>query len=192
MVKALNDITEGKALVVTGVGQHQMWAAQHYLPSESNVWFTSGGLGTMGFEVPAAMGVQVAQLDKIVWSVAGDGGFQMTMSELATIAENNLPVKFAILNNNSLGMITQWQDLFYNKGFYANAYTRNPDFVKLAEAYGIKGIRVTKQEEVNAAIRAAQKHPGPVIVDFRIEASEHVYPMIPGGMSIDELIEEKL
>ena len=192
VVRALNEVTGGKALVVTGVGQHQMWAAQYYSPAETDVWFTSGGLGTMGFEIPAAMGVQVAWPDRVVWSVAGDGGFQMTMSELATIAENRLPVKFAILNNNSLGMISQWQDLFYNKGYYANAYTGNPDFVKLAEAFGMKGIRVTSQEEVNGAIRTAMAHRGPVIVDFRIEATEHVYPMIPGGMSIDELMEEKV
>lgn len=192
VAKGISEATDGRACLVTGVGQHQMWAAQFYMTREANNWFTSGGLGTMGFEVPAAMGVQVACPDKVVWSVAGDGGFQMTMSELATIAENKLPVKFAILNNNMLGMITQWQDLFYNKGFYANAYTGSPDFVKLAEAFGIKGLRAATQEEAKTAIRQAMDHPGPVVVDFRIRATENVYPMIPSGQSVTELIEEPL
>lgn len=192
VVKAIAEATGGTASVVTGVGQHQMWAAQFHLSQEPNNWFTSGGLGTMGFEVPSAVGVQIARPDAVVWSVAGDGGFQMTMSELATVVENNLPIKYAILNNNSLGMITQWQGLFYNKGFFANAYTKNPDFVKLADAFGMKGIRATTQEEAHAAVRAAMDHPGPVIVDFQIRATENVYPMIPSGQSVAELIEEPL
>ena len=192
VVKAISDETDGRACVITGVGQHQMWAAQFYMSREPNNWFTSGGLGTMGFEVPAAIGVQVGRPGEIVWSIAGDGGFQMTMQELATVVENDLPVKYAIFNNNMLGMITQWQEMFYDKGFYANAYTRNPDFVKLAEAFGIKGTRVTTQDEVIPAIREAMAHPGPVVIDFRIRPAENVYPMIPSGQSIAELMEEPL
>ncbi|MFW6195541.1 MAG: biosynthetic-type acetolactate synthase large subunit, partial [Chloroflexota bacterium] len=190
VVRAISDASKGEAMVITGVGQHQMWAAQHFRFSRANSWFTSGGLGTMGYEVPAAMGVQIANMDRPVWSICGDGGFQMTMPELATIAENRLPVKLAILNNNMLGMITQWQAIFYNKGFVANAYTGNPDFVKLAEAYGIKGLRVESQEDLESGIREAMEHPGPVIIDFRIFAEENVYPMIPSGQSVAELIEE--
>ena len=190
VVKMISDVTGGKGQMVTGVGQHQMWAAQLWQSAEPNNWHTSGGLGTMGFEVPAAMGVQVGNPDSVVWSIAGDGGFQMTMSELATVKENNLPVKYAILNNNMLGMITQWQDMMYDKGFYANAYTGNPDFVKLAEAFGIKGLRCTSQDDLEVTIREAMEHDGPVVVDFVIRADENVYPMIPAGESIEQLIEE--
>jgi acetolactate synthase-1/2/3 large subunit len=192
VVKAISDATKGNALIVTGVGQHQMWAAQHYQFKNANSWFTSGGLGTMGYEVPAAMGAQFAHPDKEVWTFAGDGGIQMTLSEFATIAENKLPVKIAILNNNMLGMITQWQDMVFNKNFYANSYTGNPDFVKLAEAYGIKGIRVTSQDELEGAIKEARAHPGPVVLDFVIRAEENVFPMIPSGQSVEQLIEESL
>jgi acetolactate synthase-1/2/3 large subunit len=190
VVKTISDVTGGKGHMVTGVGQHQMWAAQFWQSAEPNNWHTSGGLGTMGFEVPAAMGVQVGNPDSVVWSIAGDGGFQMTMSELATVKENNLPVKYAILNNNMLGMITQWQDMMYDKGFYANAYTGNPDFVKLAEAFGILGLRCTSQDDLEATIRKAMEHDGPVVIDFVIRADENVYPMIPAGESIEQLIEE--
>ncbi len=190
VVKAIADATSGGTHVVTGVGQHQMWAAQFSTFSEPNCFHTSGGLGTMGFEVPAAMGVQVAVPDAAVWSIAGDGGFQMTMAELATVKENNIPVKYAILNNNQLGMITQWQDLIYNKGFYANAYTGNPDFVKLAEAFGIKGLRATSQDDLESVIKQAMAHDGPVVVDFQISQEANVYPMIPAGESVSELIEE--
>jgi acetolactate synthase-1/2/3 large subunit len=192
VVKAISDATKGDALVVTGVGQHQMWAAQHYQFKNANSWFTSGGLGTMGYEVPAAMGAQFAHPDKEVWTFAGDGGIQMTLSEFATIAENKLPVKIAILNNNMLGMITQWQDMVFNKNFYANSYTGNPDFVKLAEAYGIKGIRVTSEDELEGAVQEARAHPGPVVLDFVIRAEENVFPMIPSGQSVEQLIEESL
>ena len=192
VVKGLSDVTNGGATVITGVGQHQMWAAQHYRFTRANSWLSSGGLGTMGFEVPAAMGAQVARPDGLVWSICGDGGFQMTMFELATVVENRLPVKYAILNNNHLGMITQWQDLFYDNDHQADAYTANPDFVKLAEAFGMKGLRVRTQEEVAPAIRAANEHPGPVLVDFVIEQVDHVYPMIPSGQSVAELIEDPL
>ena len=190
VVKALSDVTQGEAIITTGVGQHQMWAAQHYQVKNANSWLSSGGSGTMGYEVPSAIGAQVGNPDSLVWSICGDGGFQMTMMELATAAENGLPVKYAILNNNHLGMITQWQAFFYNEDYQAETYSGNPDFVKLAEAYGIKGIRVTKQDELESAINEANNHDGPVVVDFVIEKVDDVYPMIPAGQSVEELIEE--
>ena len=189
VVKKLSDVTKGNAIICSGVGQHQMWAAQHYTFTNPNSWLSSGGLGTMGYEVPSAIGAQVGNPDKLVWSICGDGGFQMTLMELATIAENNLPIKYAILNNNHLGMITQWQGLFYEKDYQAETYTGNPDFVKLAEAYGIKGIRVSEKDDVEKAIIEANKHNGPVLVDFVIQKVDDVYPMIPAGQSVNELIE---
>jgi acetolactate synthase-1/2/3 large subunit len=169
-----------------------MWAAQHYTFTKQNSWITSGGLGAMGFEVPAALGAQVGRPDAVVWSVAGDGGFQMTMSELATMVENNIPVKFAIFNNRYLGMVRQWQDIFYEKSYVATHYTGNPDFVKLADAFGIFGSRVTKEEEVLPAIKAAMEYPGPALVDFVVAQEENVYPMIPAGGTIDQLMEEPI
>ena len=190
ILKELSDITDGRAIIVTGVGQHQMWAAQHYSFKDSNSLITSGGLGAMGFEVPAAIGAKVGKPDRAVWSIAGDGGFQMTLCDLATAVENNIAVKFAIMNNNFLGMVRQWQDFFYDKAYTATSYTRNPDFVKLAEAYGVAAIRVTDKAQVRSAIEWATQEPGPVIVDFMVEPEENVYPMIPAGESLAEMIEE--
>ena len=190
ILKVLGEVTEGKAVIVTGVGQHQMWAAQHYPFKEANSLVTSGGLGAMGFEIPAALGAKMGRPDRSVWSIAGDGGFQMTMCELATAVENNIAVKFAIMNNNFLGMVRQWQDFFYNKVYTATSYTNNPDFVKLAEAYGITSMRVTDKIQVEAAIQQAEVESGPVIIDFVVEPEENVYPMIPAGESLAELIEE--
>ena len=189
VVRELCEATGGSAVIVTGVGQHQMWAAQHYTFAEPHTWITSGGLGTMGFEVPAALGAAFAQPGKTVWSIAGDGGFQMTMSELATIREHNVPVKFAVLNNNSLGLVRQLQDLFYDGVRVASGYTGNPDFVKIAEAYGIWAARVTESAGVRAAIEDAMAVSGPALIDFRVEPSENVYPHLPAGESVSEMIE---
>ncbi len=192
VVKDLSEETKGGATIVTGVGQHQMWAAQHYRFKNPCTFLTSGGSGTMGYEVPAAMGAQVADPDSTVWSIAGDGGFQMTLCELATIAENRLPIKFAILNNGFLGMVRQWQEIFFDSSYVSTAYTGNPDFVRLAEAYGIKGIRVTDKTQVKTAIAEAMEHDGPVLVDFIVEQEENVYPMIPSGMTVYDMIEEPI
>ena len=192
VLRQLSDITEGNAIIVTGVGQHQMWAAQHYAYKEPNTLLTSGGLGAMGFEVPAALGAKVGRPDKAVWSIAGDGGFQMTMCDLATAVENNIDVKFAILNNGTLGMVRQWQDFFYDKDYFATVYSGNPDFIKLAEAYGIPGIRVTDKTQVATSIRQAMATPGPVVLDFIVKQDEQVYPMIPAGESVNEMMEEPI
>ncbi len=189
VVRELCDVTDGRAIVVTGVGQHQMWAAQHYVFKEPGSWLTSGGLGTMGYEVPAAMGAAFAQPNRQVWSIAGDGGFQMTMSELATIVEHNVPVKFAILNNNNLGLVRQLQDLFYGGTRVASGYTGNPDFVKIAEAYGIWAKHVTDEPQVRSAIEEAAAVDGPAIIDFHVEPEENVYPHVPAGESVFEMIE---
>ena len=190
IMRELSEATGGEAIIVTGVGQHQMWAAQHYTYKHPRTLITSGGSGAMGYEVPGAMGAQVGAPDRVVWSVAGDGGFQMTMAELATIAENRIPVKFAIINNNYLGMVRQWQEFFYDSDYVATAYTGNPDFVKLAEAFGIMGIRVTDKMQVRPSIEQANAHDGPVVVDFVVEEEENVYPMIKAGGTIDDLVEE--
>lgn len=192
VIRGISNVTAGNAIICTGVGQHQMWAAQHYQFTRPNSWLCSGGLGTMGYEVPSAIGAQFAQPKSLVWSICGDGGFQMTMMELATAVENRLPVKYAIMNNNHLGMITQWQEMFYLGDTQADAYTANPDFVKLADAFGIKGMRVTSPDHIEAAVREANEHPGPVIVDFVIEKVDHVYPMIPAGGSVDQLMEAEV
>ena len=190
IIQQLCEATSGKAIIVTGVGQHQMWAAQHYTYTEPCSLISSGGAGSMGYEVPGALGAQVGRPDKVVWSIAGDGGFQMTMSELATMAENNIPVKFAIMNNGFLGMVRQWQEIFYEKSYVATGYTRNPDFVKLADAFGIFGARVTDKSQVMSTILEAMEYDGPAIVDFVVEQEENVYPMIPSGMTVHDMIEE--
>lgn len=144
----------------------------------------------MGYEVPAALGAQLGRPDKTVWSIAGDGGFQMTLMELATMVENHVPVKIAIMNNQCLGMVVQWQRLFYQNSFVATKYTGNPDFVKLAEAYGIPACRVSEKDSVAEAITWAMETEGPVLVDFWIDSEQDVYPMIPSGMSVAELMED--
>ena len=190
VLQRLTEVTQGRGIVVTGVGQHQMWAAQHCTFKEPNTFITSGGLGTMGFEVPAALGAQVGRPDTVVWSVCGDGGFQMTMCDIATAVESGADVKFAILNNTNLGMVHQLQDVFFEQDYMASEFSANPDFVKIAEAYGIRGIRVTKQEEVVDAVQQAMETAGPVIVDFIVKQDEIVFPFIPSGQSVKEMLEE--
>ena len=187
LVQALADETEGKSTIVTGVGQHQMWAAQYYPYTRARQWVTSGGLGTMGYEVPAAMGAQFAQ-EAPVWSLCGDGGFQMTSQELQTVYDYQLPIRFAIFNNQFLGMVRQWQELFYENNYHS-VEIGQPDFVKLAEAYGIRGLRATTRAEARQVIREAEEIDGPVLIDFRLEPEENVWPMVPAGAALSETIE---
>ena len=179
--------TEGKAIVVTDVGQHQMWEAQYYKHDEPRTLLTSGGLGTMGFALPAAIGAKIACPDKEVWVVAGDGGFQMTAAELSTAAQEELDLNIAVVNNGYLGMVRQWQEFFYEKN-YQSSPLRSPDFVKLAEAHGIRGTTVGKRPEVAAAIECARRHKGPFVINFLVEKEDSVYPMIPAGSALHEMI----
>jgi acetolactate synthase-1/2/3 large subunit len=186
----INDLwrsTEGKAIVVSDVGQHQMWEAQYYRHNDERSLITSGGLGTMGFALPAAVGAKFACPDKEVWVVAGDGGFQMTMAELATIVQENLKVNVAIINNGYLGMVRQWQEFFYEKRYAATPLV-NPDFVKVAEAYGLRGMQITARSQVKAAVDEARAHPGTVIMDFRVEQEDSVFPMVPAGADLHAMI----
>jgi len=189
VIRKIYEVTQGEAIIVTGVGQHQMWAAQHYWYNKPNSFISSGGLGTMGFELPAAMGAKVGCPDETVWCIAGDGGFQMTIQELATIVQENVAVKIAIMNNGFLGMVRQWQELFYGKRYVATPLS-GPNFVKIAEAYGLPGLRVEHKEEVVPAIQKAMEEQGPFLIDFAIEPEENVYPMVPPGAALAEVLEE--
>ena len=181
--------TKGEAIICTEVGQNQMWAAQFYTFKHPRTMISSGGLGTMGYGFPAAIGAQIGKPDKIVFDIAGDGSIQMNIQELATAVINKLPVKIAILNNCYLGMVRQWQELFYNKRYSYTALGGTcPDFVKLAESYGAVGIRVTKKEDVRPAIDRALKIDNTVILDFHIEEEENVFPMVPAGEAINKMI----
>ena len=175
--------------IVTGVGQHQMWAAQFLSFNHENTFVSSGGLGAMGFELPAALGVQVAKPEAPVWVVAGDGGFQMTLQELVTLTEEGLPVKIALINNGHLGMVKQWQEMYYD-GHLKAVPVDGPDFIKLAEAYGVNATRVTEYEDVLPALRQAQAHDGPFLVEFVVDSSTNVYPMVPPGGSLADTIED--
>jgi acetolactate synthase-1/2/3 large subunit len=179
--------TRGDATIVTDVGQHQMWAAQYYRIDRPHTWITSGGLGTMGFGLPAAIGAKFAQPQRNVWAICGDGGFQMTQAELSTAAQEGIKVNVAIINNGYLGMVRQWQEFFYERRYTATPL-RNPDFVKLAEAHGLCGLRVTQRCEVEDAIRSAEECPETVVVDFRVEQEDSVFPMVPAGAGIHEMI----
>ncbi|WP_437932041.1 biosynthetic-type acetolactate synthase large subunit [Sorangium sp. So ce291] len=180
-------LTDGKALVVSDVGQHQMWEAQYYKHDHPRKLLTSGGLGTMGFALPAAIGARFAKPDDEIWVVVGDGGFQMTACELSTCAQEGIKVHVAIINNGYLGMVRQWQEFFYNRRYSATPM-RSPDFVKLAEAHGLTGIRVTKREEIADAVARARATPGTVVVDFRVEQEDSVYPMVPAGADLKDMI----
>jgi acetolactate synthase I/II/III large subunit len=190
VIQRIGEITGPEGVYAAGVGQHQMWAAQFIKYERPNAWLNSGGAGTMGYSVPAAMGAKVAQPDRVVWAIDGDGCFQMTNQELATCVINNIPIKVAIINNSSLGMVRQWQTLFYDGRYsHTNLNTghgsaRVPDFVKLADAYGALGIRVTEQSEVDAAIKLAiETNDRPVVIDFVVSADAMVWPMVPQGVS---------
>jgi len=179
--------TEGRALIVTDVGQHQMWEAQYYKHDHPRKLLTSGGLGTMGFALPAAMGARLACPDDEIWVVAGDGGFQMTAAELATCAQENIKVNIAVINNGFLGMVRQWQQFFYG-GRYVATPIKSPDYVLLAQAHGLKGLRVTQRSEVRAAVEAARANAETTIVDFRVEQEDSVYPMVPAGADLHNMI----
>jgi len=180
-------ITEGKALVVTDVGQHQMWEAQYYKHDFPRKLITSGGLGTMGFALPAALGAKMALPDEEVWVVVGDGGFQMTAAELSTCAQEGIKLHVAVINNGYLGMVRQWQQFFYG-GRYAATPLRGPDFVKLAEAHGLVGLRVTDREQIPDVVAAARAAKETVVIDFRVEQEDSVYPMVAAGADLHDMI----
>jgi acetolactate synthase-1/2/3 large subunit len=190
VIDAIYRQTDGDAILVTDVGQHQMWAAQYYPLDDPHTLVTSGGLGTMGFGLPAAIGAQVARPDSEVWAIVGDGGFQMTLQELATAVQEQLPLRVAVCNNGYLGMVRQWQELFY-EARYESTRLLNPDFVKVAEAYGVRGWKVTRPAEVGDAVAEARAHPGPALIEFQVaqEGEEgNVYPMVPAGAALHEMI----
>jgi len=189
VIRKIYEVTQGDAIIVTGVGQNQMWAAQHYWYNKPNSLISSGGLGTMGFGLPAAMGAKVGCPGDTVWLIDGDGSFQMTIQELATIVQDNIAVKIAILHNGYLGMVRQWQEMFYEKRYVATPLS-SPDYVKIAEAYGFPGVRVTRKEEVVPAIQRAMNEPGPFLIDFMVEPEENIYPMVPPGAALAEVLEE--
>jgi acetolactate synthase-1/2/3 large subunit len=180
-------ITEGKALVVTDVGQHQMWEAQYYKHDFPRKLITSGGLGTMGFALPAGIGAKMARPEEEVWVVAGDGGFQMTAAELSTCAQEGLKIHVAIINNGYLGMVRQWQQFFYG-GRYSATPMRSPDFVKLADAHGLLGLRVTERGQIPEVVAAARASESTVVIDFRVEQEDSVYPMVPNGADLSDMI----
>jgi acetolactate synthase-1/2/3 large subunit len=187
LVRDIWQATKGEALVTTDVGQHQMWAAQYYPLEHPYRFITSGGAGTMGFGVPSAIGAWFAHPELEIWTVVGDGGFQMTQAELATAMQEGANIKIAIMNNNFLGMVRQWQEFFFEKR-YSAVQLHNPDFLKIAEAHGIPARRVERHEDVHPAIEFARKTPGPVLIEFKVEKEEAVYPMVPTGADLGEMI----
>jgi acetolactate synthase I/II/III large subunit len=188
VVSMIHETTGGDAIVTTDVGQHQMWAAQYYPFNKPRSWVTSGGLGTMGFGFPSAIGAQMGNPDRTVVSINGDGGMQMCAQELAVCAINNIPVKVAILNNQVLGMVRQWQELIYDNRYSHIDLSGSPDFVKLSEAYGVKAFRASNKEEARLAWEEALRHPGPAVVEFVVRKHENVYPMVTQGSTIDQMI----
>jgi acetolactate synthase I/II/III large subunit len=188
ILSAIDGAHRGQCTIVSDVGQHQMWVAKHYPYQRPNTHITSGGLGTMGFAVPAAMGVALARPDEPVWAISGDGGFQMNMQEIATMVQEGIPVKMAVFNNGYLGMVRQWQQFFHGRRYSATPIW-SPDYVRLAEAYGIPGRRIESGDELEEAVHDAVSRPGPVLLDFAIEQEANVFPMIPPGASLSEPIE---
>lgn len=188
VIETMYSITKGDAIIATEVGQNQMWAAQFYTFTKPRTLLTSGGLGTMGYGFPAAIGAQFAFPDKLIINVAGDGSIQMNIQELATVVQNKIPVKVVILNNGHLGMVRQWQELFYNRNYSHTNMEAQPDFVKLAEAYGAEGYRINKPEELEDVLRKALTSPNPAFIDVMVEREENVYPMVPAGAALDEML----
>jgi acetolactate synthase-1/2/3 large subunit len=187
IIRALSELVKGEAVIVSEVGQNQMWTAQHFCFRRPRTWITSGGLGTMGYGFPAAIGAHYACPDQVVIDIAGDGSFQMNIQELGTVAQFRIPVKVIILNNRFLGMVRQWQELFYNRRY---SFTELPpvDFVKIANAYGIEGMRVEDCNDVIPALKTMLDTDGPFVLDCRIEREENVFPMVPAGAAINEMI----
>jgi acetolactate synthase-1/2/3 large subunit len=188
LIEAIHKVTNGDAIVATDVGQHQMWAAQYYQFNKPHRWITSGGLGTMGFGFPAAIGAQLAAPESTVVAIVGDGGFQMTLQELSVIQERKLPVKIIIVNNGALGMVRQWQELLYENRISESLLQCQPDFVKLAESYSIRGMRIDTQEELVASLPEVFAYDGPVLLDCRVLQQEKVFPMIAPGKGLHEMI----
>nr|WP_251045863.1 MULTISPECIES: biosynthetic-type acetolactate synthase large subunit [unclassified Oceanobacillus] len=188
LMEQIYEVSNGEAVVTTDVGQHQMWAAQYYSFKDPHNWVTSGGLGTMGFGFPAAIGAQIAKPNSLVLAVVGDGGFQMTLQELSILKSQNLPVKVIILNNEALGMVRQWQESFYEERYSHSLFSENPDFVKLAESYGVRGMRVEKEADVPDILSEVFAYDGPVVIDCRVVQKISVYPMIAPGTGIQEMI----
>jgi acetolactate synthase-1/2/3 large subunit len=187
VISDLSKLAHPDSIVVTDVGQNQMWAAQYFTREKPYSLITSGGLGTMGFGLPASIGVKIARPEAEVWCIAGDGGFQMTQAELQTIKQEGLKINIVILNNGYLGMVRQWQELFYDRNYSGTPLT-SPDFVKIAEAHGLTGIRVTNRSEIEGAVRKARETEGSVVIEFRIEEEDMVYPMVPAGAGLHEMI----
>ncbi len=188
VIETIYNLTKGDAIISTEVGQNQMWAAQFYKFVKPRTFLTSGGLGTMGYGFPAAIGAQVANPDKLVIDIAGDGSIQMNIQEMATVVQYNLPIKIVILNNSYLGMVRQWQQLFFNRNYSQTKMVAQPDFVKLAEAYGAVGYTVDKKEDVENVLKEAFSIKKPVIIDFKVEEEENVYPMVPAGEPINKML----
>ncbi|MGE5605250.1 MAG: biosynthetic-type acetolactate synthase large subunit [Bacteroidota bacterium] len=188
VVEEINELTKGDAIICTEVGQHQMWTAQFYKFTQARSLITSGGLGTMGYGFPAAIGAQVGNPDRLVIDIAGDGSFQMNIQELGTAVVNQIPVKVVIINNFYLGMVRQWQEFFFNKRYSGTILDQNPDFVKIAEAYGAKGFKISEVSQLRSTLEKAFATPGPVVVDCHVEREENVLPMVPAGGAIHQMI----